>query len=91
MQSLRNKISFKKLSYLGEMLSSPISRVTNNIKAGKKRNVIKMDESGRLAEEATTRSGEDALLAVDDDVASTGSFQILIAFHVPAADEWKRK
>lgn len=45
-----------------------------------------MDESARLAEEATTRSGEDALLAVDDDVASTGSFQILIAFHVPAAN-----
>jgi hypothetical protein len=77
------------------MLSSSISRVTNNIKAGKKRNVIKMDESpGRLAEEeeATTRSGEDALLAVDDDVASTGSFQILMAFHVPAADdEWNKR
>jgi hypothetical protein len=54
-----------------------------------------MDESpGRLAEEeeATTRSGEDALLAVDDDVASTGSFQILMAFHVPAADdEWNKR
>lgn len=75
------------------MLSSSISRVTNNIKAGKKRNVIKMDESpGLLAEEATTRSGEDALLAVDDDVASTGSFQILMAFHVPAADdEWNKR
>jgi hypothetical protein len=76
------------------MLSSSISRVKNNIKAGKKRNVIKMDEFvvARLAEEATTRSGEDALFAVDDDdVASTGSFHILIAFHVPAATNTSRE
>ena len=76
------------------MLSSSISRVKNNIKAGKKRNVIKMDEFvvARLAEEATTRSGEDALFAVDDDdVASSGSFHILIAFHVPAATNIRRE
>ena len=76
------------------MLSSSISRVKKNIKAGKKRNVIKMDEFvvARLAEEATTRSGEDALFAVDDDdVASSGSFHILIAFHVPAATNIRRE
>ena len=71
-----------------ETLSSSISRVKNNIRKGKKRNVIQIDESARFAEdEATTRSGEDARFAVDDDdVASTGSFHILIAFHVPAAN-----
>lgn len=43
---------------------------------------IKMDESAVcLAEEAITLSGDEALFSED---APTGSFQILMAFHVPA-------
>lgn len=43
---------------------------------------IKMDESAVcLAEEAITRSGDEARFSVD---APIGSFHILMAFHVPA-------
>lgn len=48
------------------------------------------EQSTRHAEEATTLSGDEARLVVDDEETPTGSFHILMAFHVPVPSDLGR-